>query len=715
MLHSPRPIRRLSALLLAVLPFLSGCLHYDERGTIATDGSGELRVVYSMGPGGELDKEKQAEVRSGLVATEGIEIVDDIDSTDGDTTWVGMRLRFSSLSALQAIDTILPLKGMFQGVALRQDEEGTWIFSRSVRLPPTPTEGMDMPRFRQILTWVVPGRVLHADTLARWSEGDNTVVWTLPNDGSAGPVADLEVRWIDGDVVRLALPWKWIGIGAGGLVFVILLLLLVRNKARKPPTSPASSGSDATAGSSTTPSRSEPAPSDAASSPVSVDFATPVSPPESSAPSPDDPSGVAATAPVPTRRSRFWPRYFLSPSLFLAAFVLFALAPVVNVSCMGRTQTMTGWELSYRSPDPNGELGAMLDMAETMEVQTGFEEDGNSSLAAGRDEKAPKQTSDATYLLWFLLFSAGVCVVFPWERAQGLAAVSFGGALIWFQEMLGRGMERSLPEVAKYLKIEKLAAWYMVEGLVALAILSGLWSIASSFRGGKARKGWIPSLLALLLFAPVALVMASYPDPTKSMSGDQVDTTAVLELPPDTEAISGESGETEGEPTTPEPFVDSRDDRTYRVVNGPAGPWLGRNLAYVADSSWCFPAPGVDCEREGRLYTWEAAQEVCPAGWRLPTLQEVEQLAGSVGEVALLRAGPVGTEDSDPGMALVATGWGGADGTWNDHGRTISLWVVQPGPESGPFVWQIDAGDRIGTGPASAGSRHGVRCVGESE
>jgi hypothetical protein len=66
-------------------------------------------------------------------------------------------------------------------------------------------------------------------------------------------------------------------------------------------------------------------------------------------------------------------------------------------------------------------------------------------------------------------------------------------------------------------------------------------------------------------------------------------------------------------------------------------------------------------------------------------------------------------------MALVATGWGGADGSWNDHGRTISLWVTPPGRDEGPFIWQIDAGDRIGTGPTSADSRHGVRCVSEGE
>lgn len=712
MSDSPRSIPRLAALLLAVLPFLSGCLHYDERGTIATDGSGEVRVVYSMGPGGELDKEKQAEVRASVAATDGIEILGDVDSTDGDTTWVGMSLHFSSLAALQAIDTLLPLKGMFQGVALRQDGE-SWLLTRTVRLPPTPTEGMDMPRFRQILTWVVPGRIVHADTLARWSEGDNTVVWTLPNDGSVGTTADLEVKWIDGDVVRVALPWTSIGLGAGVLALLVVLLVLWRRKVAK-----ASKPSDLSASSM---SESVPAsvPERAADIPLAPESSSAHAPAPGEAPVPgvsDTP--VQEPAAPAMRPRRFWPRYFLSPSLFLAAFGLFALAPVVNVSCMGRTKTMTGWDLSYRSPDMSEQLGGMLDMAETMGVQPGFNEHTLTKEDVQDQAKTPRQTSDVTYFLWSILFAAGLCLIFPWERAQGLAALLFGGGLIWFQERLAYGMDHTIPEMAKFLKIERLAAWQLVEALIVLGVLSGLWSIVSSLRGTKVRKGWVPSVLVLLLFAPVALVVAQYQQPPPR-SEATTDTTSVFEMPTDSASGSGEEDDpgAESEAQAPEPFLDSRDDRTYRVVNGPSGPWMGRNIAFVADSSWCFPAPGVDCEREGRLYNWEAAEQACPAGWRLPTLQEAEGLVGSVGEdaVSLLRAGPVGTEDIDPGVALVASGWGGPDGSWNDHGRTISLWVTQPGRDMGPFIWQINAGDQVSTGPASRHSRHGVRCVSEGE
>jgi len=712
MFHSPRSLLRPAAVLLSALALLSGCLHYDERGTIATDGSGEVRVVYSMGPGGEIDKDKQAEVRAEVAATQGVEILGDIDSTDGDTTWVGMRLRFASLQALGAVDTILPLKGMFQALALRQ-ENGVWIFSRTVRLLPAPTEGMDMPRFRQVLTWTVPGTVVDADTLARWSSGDRVVTWNLPNDGHLGTSADLEVRWTDADTVRLALPWMWIGLGAGALLLLVVALPLLRRRKAAAPVAPAPSAtpeSVSTLSAGTAPSGAVPG----AEAPALDDAAAP---PAEASPEPS-PAPVAPAVPAAKPR-RFRPSYFLSPSLLLAAFGLFALAPVVNVSCAGRAQQMTGWQLAHQSPDFRSQLSEMQDMAETI----GSGEDlHDKSLDEAASGTAPSQKSnDVTLFLWSILAVAGLCVVVPWERAQGLAALLFGGGLVAFQHKLGEGMANPIPELAKFLKIERLASWHVVQAILVLAALSGLWSIVSSLRGGKARKGWIPSVLVALLAGAVAFVVIQGAKGafSGSPSGPGIDTTSSFEMPADTAMSGDEEVDTasDGGAEALEPFHDDRDDRTYPVVQGPSGPWMGRNLAFVADSSWCFPAPGVDCEREGRLYDWEAAEQACPAGWHLPTLDEAEGLVGSVGEdaVSLLRAGPEGSDEPETGVALVATGWGGPDGGWNDHGRTISLWVTQPGRAGGPFVWQINAGDQVSTGPASPHSRHGVRCVSDGE
>ncbi len=54
--------------------------------------------------------------------------------------------------------------------------------------------------------------------------------------------------------------------------------------------------------------------------------------------------------------------------------------------------------------------------------------------------------------------------------------------------------------------------------------------------------------------------------------------------------------------------------------------WLARNLAIVVDSSFCYDFQQRNCDRHGRLYTWEGAKEGClqlgNGEWRLPTREE---------------------------------------------------------------------------------------------
>jgi len=103
-------------------------------------------------------------------------------------------------------------------------------------------------------------------------------------------------------------------------------------------------------------------------------------------------------------------------------------------------------------------------------------------------------------------------------------------------------------------------------------------------------------------------------------------------------------------------FTDSRDGKTYRMVTIGGQTWMAQNLNYLnniitwSDSSWCYDNDPDNCNIYGRLYRWDAAKTVCPAGWRLPDTTDWNSLVTAVGG------------SSVAGKKLKA-----ASG-WNDHG-----------------------------------------------
>jgi PKD repeat protein len=66
-------------------------------------------------------------------------------------------------------------------------------------------------------------------------------------------------------------------------------------------------------------------------------------------------------------------------------------------------------------------------------------------------------------------------------------------------------------------------------------------------------------------------------------------------------------------------FTDNRDGKTYPTVQIGNQCWMGKNLDFAIEDSWCYNNNNVNCEKFGRLYFWRAAIEACPEGWRLPS------------------------------------------------------------------------------------------------
>lgn len=83
-------------------------------------------------------------------------------------------------------------------------------------------------------------------------------------------------------------------------------------------------------------------------------------------------------------------------------------------------------------------------------------------------------------------------------------------------------------------------------------------------------------------------------------------------------------------------FIDNRDGHVYRVVKVGDQLWMADNLNYfdskddeLSSRSACLGDLEKNCDKFGRLYTFEAAQNVCPEGWHLPSDGEWQKVKSS--------------------------------------------------------------------------------------
>ncbi len=80
---------------------------------------------------------------------------------------------------------------------------------------------------------------------------------------------------------------------------------------------------------------------------------------------------------------------------------------------------------------------------------------------------------------------------------------------------------------------------------------------------------------------------------------------------------------------------DSRDGKIYKTTIIGKQEWMAENLVYKASSGcWVYDNNSSNVSKYGYLYNWETANNVCPAGWHLPSYAEWTELTTYVGAEA---------------------------------------------------------------------------------
>jgi len=152
------------------------------------------------------------------------------------------------------------------------------------------------------------------------------------------------------------------------------------------------------------------------------------------------------------------------------------------------------------------------------------------------------------------------------------------------------------------------------------------------------------------------------------------------------------------------------------VINGVK--WATRN---VGEKGKFVSSP----KKNGNLYTWDEAQTVCPSGWRLPTLQELEAIADRYDKGEYLQNENVASERttgkkgqkftdivSGNSMLLPIASYRGLSLRLHSIGGYGSYWSSTESDSTGAYTLRFNFGAGLaGVGYGNKTERKSVRCV----
>ncbi len=102
--------------------------------------------------------------------------------------------------------------------------------------------------------------------------------------------------------------------------------------------------------------------------------------------------------------------------------------------------------------------------------------------------------------------------------------------------------------------------------------------------------------------------------------------------------------------------------------------WMTENVNTKTTSSYCYDGKEANCDKYGRLYSWDAAKKACPDGWHLPSVAEWKTL-GPFGNLKAEYSWEAGNGGDNTDFAGLAAGFRNSKGKFELLGKRGDFWT----------------------------------------
>ena len=167
-------------------------------------------------------------------------------------------------------------------------------------------------------------------------------------------------------------------------------------------------------------------------------------------------------------------------------------------------------------------------------------------------------------------------------------------------------------------------------------------------------------------------------------------------------------------------FTDTRDDQIYKYVKIGNQVWMAENSNYETENSYCYDDDPANCEKYGRLYTWDAALNACPSGWHLPTAEEfatlISNVGGEEGAAIMLKSTTGWYEDGygvdKYGFNVLPAGYRSNLGRFDIAGKYAYFWSATEDDEDNAYLLYLRYGSELAyLGNLIKYDAYSVRCL----